>query len=105
MSAKISRDSHPESHCRHNAEAGNHDPVDPRILFASEVLAREAQVCLINRIHGVIDESLNILGCRISRHRDRTEGIDRGLNQNIGNRKYCALHSRRKAYLNDLTEF
>ena len=42
MSAKISRDSHSESHGCHNAEAGNHDPVDPRILFAAEVLACEA---------------------------------------------------------------
>ena len=59
-------------------------------------------------IHGHINKAFNVGRRGISRHCHRTEGIDGGLNQHIGQRKDGALKSRRKSNpynLNDLVFF
>lgn len=49
---------------------------NPLLLTGSHILADKAQCRLVNSIHGNINKSLYVTGCRIARHGNRSERVD-----------------------------
>ena len=66
------------------------------------VLTGKTHTCLCYGIDGYVEESEDIVGCRVPCHSYRTEGIDRGLQQGIGEVNNRTLDTRRNTYLKDL---
>ena len=85
----------------HGSFASPHNIAHTLFLARTIVLARKRQVCLIDTVHRSIYKPFKILACRIACHCNRTERVDRGLNQYIGNREKAALDSGRQTDLSN----
>ena len=103
----------PKKHCANakdntyscnNTETADKNTDNPLALSCSEILAGEVYRCLIQRVHGCIYESLDILRSGIACHGYRSEGVHRGLYQHIGYREDSSGHTCRKAYPDYLHE-
>ena len=69
----------------------------PIPLSCSPVAADKAGTGRIERCHDIKNQCIDIGGCRISGNGNGIEGVDTGLNEQVGNRKNCILDSRRDA--------
>ena len=61
------------------------------------VLADEAYGCLVEGVHGCVDEAFEIAGGGVACHRVRTEGVDGGLDEDVRDREHRTLKSCRKS--------
>ena len=73
------------------------DTGNPFLFPGTIVLTGKADGSLVESVHGGIDEAFNIAGRSVASHGNGAEGIDRGLNQHIGNGENRPLHARRKS--------
>ena len=87
------RESQDHAHSRHHSQAYVHYFINPAVLPAAQILAGKAQVGLVHRVHSRIDKTLDVGGGCVPGHGNGAEGVNRGLNQYIGNGKYGSLHA------------
>ena len=95
------------SHSKYSGSSGRQDhtihkhSVHTFLLSDTVILTGKTHACLGNGIDRYIQESEDIIGGRITRHRRSAERIDRRLQQSIGKVDHCTLDSRRDSHLED----
>lgn len=85
-----------QPHRQHAAEAVPQGLAHTGILTGTHILTDKIDGSLLEGIHGDIDEAFQILGCGVAGHEDLAKGIDRGLNDHVGDGKQGALNTGRK---------
>ena len=83
----------------HHSGAAQADPQGtgyPLVLPGTGILTDEVDSCLMEGIQGNINEALNVAGGSIAGHKDIAKGVDRGLDQHIGNGEQRTLHTGRQ---------
>ena len=90
-----------KSHGNHAAQTVQKDLVDAGVASGTDVLTGEGQVRLIHRIHGHVDEALQVLARGGARHGRGAEGIDGALDHHVGQTEYGALQSRGQSHPED----
>jgi len=95
----IHKGSQRDSNHRYTAKTDPKRLTDAFILMRAVVLAYKVHRGLGEGIDTNIDKALDILGGCIARHENIAEGIDGGLDQNVGNIEQRALNTRRQTDL------
>ena len=87
----------------HGAEqAVPHDAVEVVIPAGTHVLAGEGDCSLSKGVHASVDEALDVGSGRVARHDRGAEGIDRRLDDDIGEAEHGALQTGGQTDLQDL---
>src|SRR5699024_2953965 len=81
---------------RNNHQTLQQNLVNTLELFCAHVLAGKAQRSLIDRVHSVVYKALDGAGGGVSCHYQRTKGVDRGLNQHVGDAEDSTLQTCRQ---------
>ena len=90
---------HPQHNAQRNADEG-HKPhaqegnlLDARILSRADVLPDKGQGCRIDRVHGDVQEAVQVASRRVARHDVGAVGVYGGLDDDIGQREQRPLQS------------
>ena len=82
---------------QHHARALEGDLLDALELPCPHVLTHEGHGGLVDRIHGGVDEALQIARRGVARDGDGGVGVDRRLDDDVGQGEHTALESRGEA--------
>jgi len=85
-------------------QAVAHDAVQVVVPAGAHVLAREGDSGLGESVHGGIDEALEVGSGRVAGHDDGAEGVDRRLDDDVGEAEHGALQTGRQADAQDLAQ-
>ena len=81
-----------------------HDAVEVVIAACAHVLAGEGDGGLREGVHGRVDEALEVGGGRVARHDGGAEGVDRRLDDDVGEAEHGALQPGGQADAQDLAQ-
>ena len=79
-----------------------HDAVEVVVAACAHVLAGEGDGGLREGVHGRVDEALEVGGGRVARHDSGAEGVDRRLDDDVGEAEHGALQPGGQADAQDL---
>ena len=85
-------------------QAVAHDPVEVVVPACAHVLTGKGDGRLRKGVHGRVDKALDVGGRRISGHDGRAKGIDRRLDDHIGQAEHRALQTGRQTDAQDLQQ-
>ena len=80
----------------HHGGALEGDLLDALVLPCPHVLTDEGQGGVVDRVHGGVDKALQVPRRGVARNGDRGVGVDRRLDDDVGEGEHTALQSRRQ---------